>query len=332
MRFYGLEIGRTIHKNLGWIDTEIVKYMDEALEYFNKEEVDACISRGGKALELLCRQLVLDLGCKVPDRATLGSFYSDQSKGGPSLLYESLSRVADISDDEKKSFIDRVVKGTWSRNKASHADPIPLNIPTLGDALQLLNNIALLADWVGKKIYLRKETLENEEMIPVFLSVGNPHRLDQIQFLSKIQAFMANKKIELINLTSQKYSDEKPYEQIRELMKKCNAALIVGWERYHAYTLFERERSKEEKLFQGKLLPTSWNHIEGSMAMVLDLPTIILREANLMADGIFDDSSSKQKIYSFNLSKESQGLSEELKNILDGWVTQKVFSRSNSKN
>ena len=47
-------------------------------------------------------------------------------------------------------------------------------------------------------------------------------------------------------------------------MAECDGTLVVGWERFHAYTMIGRERSLNHNLLQNIHLATAWNQIEGS--------------------------------------------------------------------
>ena len=106
------------------------------------------------------------------------------------------------------------------------------------------------------------------------------------------------------------------------MMDGCAAALVVGLERSHAYTVFERERSSAERIYQDQYVPTAWNQIEGAMAAALRLPLLVLRESSLHAEGIFAADNHGHRIRPFDLRVESRGLSSEFASFLAGWVAE----------
>jgi hypothetical protein len=322
-----LRIGHTVYDNLAWLDPRIVKEVDEALAQYSACRFDSAISRGGVALELLCTQIIEHLAGteKVPSHPTLGSFTvraenAPKTARGP--LQEALSMSANISEREIEAVVERLRQATRTRNKGSHGEASPLLHPTEGDALQLLNILAKLVEWCGKKLFDAAPDRPLEPRIRIFLSIGNPHRLDQRQFLEKLRMYFSTHEVDLVTLNG--YSEDKPFDQIKNLMKTCAGAIVVGWERYHAYTLFERERSAREALHQDRLLPTAWNHIEGSMAAVMNLPVLVLRADGLMAEGIFEAANHTHRIVEFNLAEEAVSLSLSLRETLKGWISKRM--------
>ena len=142
---------------------------------------------------------------------------------------------------------------------------------------------------------------------------------------------MKREGVDLVNLATAEYSIEKPLPQISELMKTCDGALVIGWERVHGYTMFERESSSQEKLHQNIHIATPWNHIEGSMAATLGLPLFILKERRLHAEGIFEASSHDYKIESFDLPSEATALSRGLMKQILGWVNYHRRAKNQSR-
>ena len=156
--------------------------------------------------------------------------------------------------------------------------------------------------------------------LPIFLSTGRPHRLDQEQFLHRLHTQMRLLDVNLYSLSAPEYSRDQPFDQIRTLMTKCPAALVIGLERSHAYTVFEREDSIDETLHQDQIIPTAWNQIEGGMASALQIPVLVLRQSRLHPEGIFEASNHRHRIRDFSLAAECTGLTYELGTFLRGWV------------
>ena len=328
-----LTLGDMVHTHLDWLDADIVKHTDEALaRYADARYADAAIS-AGKALEGLCRQMVKQAGGVLPTRtlATLGDYSAPLKNQG----WESapLPRaLLPICPDavQVQALLMRLEQGGKIRNKSAHGDS-PIMQTTAGDALHIMEIVGIFVDWAAQNL-AGKDTRDRGPLeIKLFLSVGRPHRLDQKQFLEKLRSELKREGVDLVNLATAEYSTEKPLPQISELMKTCDGALVIGWERVHGYTMFERESSSQEKLHQNIHIATPWNHIEGSMAATLGLPLFILKERRLHAEGIFEASSHDYKIESFDLPSEATALSRGLMKQILGWVNYNRRAKNQSR-
>lgn len=69
-----------------------------------------------------------------------------------------------------------------------------------------------------------------------------------------------------------------PIKAVEQLMRQCSGAVILGFPKPNTYS---------EKPIKDILLPTSWNHIEASMAFMLDLPLLVIRDKGVEG-GVFD--------------------------------------------
>ncbi|MBC7618378.1 MAG: hypothetical protein H7293_05200 [Candidatus Saccharibacteria bacterium] len=318
-----MTVGDMVHANLDWLDADIVRYGDEALaRYADARYADAAIS-AGKALESLCRQMIKQAGGTLPTRMpiTLGDYSAPlKNQGWESAPFPRALLPMCQDAGQVRALLMRLEQAGKVRNKSAHGDSCILET-TAGDALHIIEIVGIFVNWASQNL-AGKDGLEKLPLtIKIFLSVGRPHRLDQKQFLEKLRSELKQNGVDLINLATAEYSTEKPLPQIRELMTSCDGALVIGWERVHAYTLFERESSSLEKLHQNIHIATPWNHIEGSMAATLGLPLFILKENRLHAEGIFEASSHDHKIESFDLPSEATALSPGLMKQILGWVS-----------
>jgi hypothetical protein len=224
------------------------------------------------------------------------------------------------SNQAPSALLERLHEANAIRNRAAHNSSSRLQDITDGDSLQILTILGAVLDWYREQQGTLEKSQGTQSHLPLFLSVGGTHRLDQHQFLCRLRAEMESLEVELRTLTSNQYSQEKPFDQVRELMASCRAALVVGLERSHAYTVFEREKSDRERLHQNQYIPTAWNQIEGSMAAALGLPILVLRDHRLHREGIFEAGNHRHHIRDFDLGKEAKALSSDLRGFLAGWV------------
>ncbi len=317
-----LLVGNDIHENLDWLDGRVVRLADEALIRIEEADFSGACNHCGSALEMLCSQIVNYCGGQQPGRspATLGDYYTaqkGQDKAGAPL--QGALRLAGVPDEQIEAVESRLRQAAHIRNKASHAQKTDILKPTRGDALLILEILGLLVRWYARSVIRVGDRCDPEASLKLFLSVGTPHRLDQKQFIEKLRFELRKNGIQLLNLSTQEYSDDKPFDQIRQIMAGCDGTLVVGWERFHAYTMIERERSPKHNLIQNIHLATAWNQIEGSMSAALGIPLLVLRETRLHPDGIFEAANHGSRIVAFDLAKESLSLSDEFLGTVTGW-------------
>jgi len=296
-------ISLRLYRSSAWLGEDLDR-ADEALSAHEDRTYIAAVLKAGTCLEGILLKLLKQWQTPVDGVLTLGPLIGAlrKTERAPSELLERLNEVNTI------------------RNRAAHDQQTSLNTTTEGDALQILNILALIVEWCSGHTLVSDEVSQDLSVVPVFLSVGRPHRLDQEQFLQRLRADMRALGVGLRSLSSAEYSEAKPFDQIGDLMQSCRAALIVGLERSHAYTVFERERSDLEKIHQDQYVPTAWNQIEGSIASALKLPLLILRERSLQREGIFEAESHRHRIRDFDITTESRGLSGDLREFLAGWI------------
>jgi hypothetical protein len=319
-----LSVGNDIHDNLDWLDGRLVRLADEALIRIDESDYSGACNHCGSALEMLCYQIIQFCGGQQPSKTppTLGDYYTVQK--GPDKNEAPLQcalRKAGVSDEQIEAAESRLRQAANIRNKASHVQKSDILKPTRGDALLILEILGLLVRWHAKHVVGSCEKLFPEASLNLFLSVGTPHRLDQKQFIEKLRFELRKSGISLLNLSTREYSDDKPFDQIRQIMSGCDGTLVVGWERFHAYTMIERERSPKHNLLQDIHLATAWNQIEGSMSAALGVPLLVLKEARLHPDGIFEAANHGSRIVTFDLAQESLSLSSELLKTVIGWTT-----------
>ena len=300
-----LQIGKTIYGNGDWLDRELVQIANEALSAHELHKFTLAINKAGGFLEGVLADLLEAWGAPANERPTLGPLIGSIRK---SLVEEDVSAL-----------LERLNEANNIRNRSAHKTE-PLRQVTEGDSLQMLHIMALVVEWCGPR--LRSESSEAVlcKRLPVFFSVGGAHRLEQEQFLEHLRASLFELEIDLRTLDAGDFSREKPFDQICKLARSCSAALVVGLDRNHAYTVFERERSSKEVLNHDRYTTTPWNQIESGIASALELPVLILREKTVHCEGVFEAENHRHRMRDFDLTVESQGLSYELLSFLEGWA------------
>ena len=300
-----LDVGMLIHNKSDWLGHSMVEHADQALSAHEGGSYDKAAIEVG-----ICLEELLD---KVMDEWAIKPIGSQRTQKS------SIDVIRD-SGKAPEALIKRLNGARIIRNMASHKGGHFLDNITEGDSLQLINILGLVVQWYCMEFHSKGDVDSGPQMLPIFLSVGTPHRLKQEQFIQHLRAVMRGLGVELRRLMPSSYSPDKPFDDIREIMSSCQAALVVGLDRSHAYAVFEKEKSADEILYQDQFLSTTWNQIEGSIASSLGLPILVLKESRLHNEGIFEASNHGHTIYPFVLDDQSKCISSDFNDYLEGWV------------
>jgi HEPN domain-containing protein len=284
---------------------DLVSRIDKALSAHEDGNHTEAVVEAARSLELMIKRVLKEWEIPPDSRATLGQLIGGLRKRVP----------------EKDPLLERLGEFNSIRNRIHDKDARPSKLGEVfeGDSLHCLNSLALIVEWC-REVLGHDQADTASDLFPIFLSVGGPHRLEQAQFLQNLRSEMRRLGVQLRWLTQDDYSPDRPFDQLVETMKECAAALVVGLERSHAYTVFERERSERQKIHLDQYIPTAWNQIEGAMASAMGLPLLILCENRLAREGIFEANNHRHQIREFYLATEARGLSEALRGFVTGWV------------
>lgn len=305
------DFGTAIDAHAAWLGRAAVDVAHEALSAHDERNYVLAVNRAGVFLEGLLRRMIEESAATpaAPLR-TLGHVIGAVRESG----LPGAKPLADL-----RLGAANTIRIRSAHDKQEGSDDAFLDAITPGDSLQMLEIVALTVEWCGRGRAPAAQAADGQ--LPIFLSVGGSHRLDQLQFVERLRHEMRQQRVELRSLSKEVYSPGRPFEQIAKLLGSCRAALVVGLDRSHAYAVFEREKSKDQKIYPEQYVPTPWNQIEGGMASALGLRVLILREVRLHPEGIFEAKSHRHDIYDFDLQTEAKGLSGELRRFLAGWVS-----------
>ena len=310
-----LRIGMVMNARAAWLGADALRQANQALSAHEDHQFLEAVGRAGAFLEHLLVRTLQGWSVPLDERPTLGQLIGAMRKSNraPDALLERLNEAVTIRNR---------IHPAAAPSPADSGDPDAarrLREITEADSLQMLTIVALVADWVSARRGAETAPLP-EDLLPVFLSVGGVHRLDQEQFMQCLRAEMRILGVDLRVVPPDAFSTNAPFDQIHGVIAACRAALVVGLERRHAYAVFERERSDDERILYEQFTSTGWNHIEGAIASALKIPVLVLREDHIHAEGIFEARNHRHQIREFDLSKECRGLSAGFREYLASWV------------
>mgnify|MGYP001563995591 CR=1 FL=1 len=161
--------------------------------------------------------------------------------------------------------------------------------------------------------------------IPVFLSYPKPHVKRQQAFVIKLEKYLRRRGFEPRTLGVTDYDMDAPLKAIRRLMLESSGLITVAFKR----TLVSDGVVRPDADLPGahpSTLKSAWFtspycQIEPAMAYQLGLPTLILRERGVVAEGLLDKGVLGAYMPEFSL--EARGVdylnSHEWKDLIGKW-------------
>lgn len=123
---------------------------------------------------------------------------------------------------------------------------------------------------------------------PVFLSYPQPFNAGQEAFITALKSFMQQRNLEPRTLGVTDYDTDVPLRAIRRLMLESNGVITVAFRRTFITKGESRPGTKKAYSLTKKWLTSPYAHIEPAMAFQLGLPTLILREAGVVPEGVLE--------------------------------------------
>lgn len=159
-----------------------------------------------------------------------------------------------------------------------------------------------------------------DKIIPIFLSVGKPHKENQKKFLKKFESLLKRRGLKAVTLGRSSYNFKSPLGPVKEIMDNCFGVIILGFERTHCFMGIDKQGSKEEKEFVHRYLSTPWNQIEAGMAFEKNLPLLVMKEKHLAPYGILDPQLTGYFVLDLDLDVESIKFERDFLGTLTSWI------------
>jgi hypothetical protein len=131
----------------------------------------------------------------------------------------------------------------------------------------------------------------------VFLSTITPHLPRQEAFQRELEAALRARGLEPVRVELQEFDQKDPVGKIMKVLKTCDALLCLGLARSHSYFLRDREGGDTEREETHRYYTSGWLHMESGAAFALGIPVLVLCEAAIASDGVFDRSWNSSQPY-----------------------------------
>lgn len=168
-------------------------------------------------------------------------------------------------------------------------------------------------------------------MTKVFISKGSAATEEQKAFVNALLEMLDTVGMSARIMGENEWSHEQPLKAIRKIMRECDGAVITAFTRTHFDEGVELKKSQTIPISNIKL-PTTWNHIEASMAYSFELPLLVVAENGLKSEGLIEDGYD-WRVYWTDLHPDVVK-SDSFKGFLQSWkkaVEEKKQSSANTE-
>ena len=166
-------------------------------------------------------------------------------------------------------------------------------------------------------------------MTKVFISKGSAATDGQRAFIDAVLEMLDAVGMSARIMGENEWSHEQPLKAIRKIVKECDGAVVIAFTRTQFEEGVEIKNNQAIPVSNTKL-PTTWNHIEASMAYSFDIPLLVVAEKGLKPEGLIEDGYD-WRVYWTDLHPEVVK-SDSFKGFLQSWkraVDEKKRSASN---
>ncbi|MGO4694428.1 hypothetical protein AB4Z50_09110 [Paenibacillus sp. 2TAB26] len=139
--------------------------------------------------------------------------------------------------------------------------------------------------------------------INIFVSRPNALDNNQRSTVQILQELLETRGMSARTIGATDFPNVSPMKAVEHLMKECSGAVILGFPQLIVQKGISKPNTQQETSIKNKFLPTPWNHIESSMAFMLQLPMLVIRNQGVEG-GIFDVGTTGHFIHTFDLNNQ----------------------------
>lgn len=164
--------------------------------------------------------------------------------------------------------------GLWVHNPAGNFEPSLALCSALVLALEIVRRIL-------RSLKLR-----------VFLSVGKTYTEQQELFVSSFERLLHDYGCHRLVVGRDAPVARQPILQVRDLMKKADAVIVLAFTRYvveKAVEMPDARQPEKTKTVENIRYPTVWNQIEAGIAFGLKRPLLVIVEKGLKQEAMLKD-------------------------------------------
>lgn len=267
--------------------------LSNCFKSFEEKEYLSVVIWSAIFVESLLKDFLREIGDNNRDRDEMDSLIKRVSNYIRNSDHFSVSDINSIND-----ILRRVEEIRIKRNRLVHDTGVE-NVGLEFDANDVCNNVIHIITSYLKTQFSQKVYSENQKNIvaeddkiqqnfPVFISTITPHTFEQTEFIEGFCNRLLEIGVTPVRCTLTDFDKRDPMNKVKNIIKDCNAVVVIGLERSHVYYLRDKEGSDREKEELHRRYTSAWLQIESGIAIGLDKHVFVLCQNDLYSGGIFD--------------------------------------------
>jgi uncharacterized protein YjbI with pentapeptide repeats len=126
----------------------------------------------------------------------------------------------------------------------------------------------------------------------IFFSIPGVLKNDELVITKEYKELMEKKGYNVIYYVPDKYPGFGQFDKVKEDISASTAMIVFGFKQVHVEKGTCRPNTEDERSFDGKWFPTSWNDIECGMGLMKGLPILQIVDPDI-DNGVFDQKLSE---------------------------------------
>lgn len=281
------------------------QHLTLCMDKFEKNELLSAAIMAAVFAEALLKDIHMFFELELP-KGELNSLidnYKKQVRSIKNLSVDDKNRLRGIINrcDEIRLKRNRLVHDTGLERTGIDADALDIH----KNVMEIIN-LYLKTDMAIQIRHRQKNNIMPEEEKPidtkfsVFISTITPHTVEQEVFLNAVCNKLSNMGIKPVRCGLTDFDKKDPMEKVRKAIESCQAVLVIGLERSHAYLFRDKEFSPNEREGIHRKHTSSWLHIESGMAVAQKKKIFVMCHKDIYGDGIFDRGWNSYPVLEFD--------------------------------
>ena len=150
----------------------------------------------------------------------------------------------------------------------------------------------------------------------IFLSRPNTVEAQFVPGITQILRFMDGHQLDYRSIGTTVSPTGSPYQEMLDQMRACSGAMILGVPQLEA----TNGSFKGTPLSSPRVTATEWNHIEGTLALSLGKPTIVIAHRTVVG-GIFDRGAFPVFGHSVDMANANWAWELSIAGALNTWIS-----------
>lgn len=163
-----------------------------------------------------------------------------------------------------------------------------------------------------------------ERAIPIFVSVGRHYKSEEAVLTGRVSDALREFGAEPLTLPREQWNRRSPLQAISRLMRQCDGVLVIAFTRMRYEAGYEWPDSPQQASVGVRDVATVWLHIEAALSFAYGLPTLVLTERRLHAEGLLNPKHEEYRAVEYDLMACQDRLPDYIREALRAFVAELV--------